>query len=438
MSHNDDVRALDTPGSAGASDREWVDFSLEKALPALEVDRRLMALAHASRRVDAALCFYLLEVDARQLYLEYGFASTADYARERFGFERRKSQTLVSMARRLKTLPRIEARFRAGELAWTKVREIVKVATESTEGEWLARADSLSSRQLEQAVRAELPPVRRIILNEVLVGDRAETWLQAKEALDRMAGKNLSNLEALDLMFAEVLCAYAATPPLGPPEEKTAGTEDGGAGTGAKKGGYAALVIERDGFQCTRPGCSNRTCLTANHITRRSQGGRDHPSNLHTVCLPCHQSIERGQLSVQGIAPDGLTWEGAFGPIEKPLPLTASEVEDRLRGAAPPPDGTRVELPESPPESPRPDNLEEAPKARRPNGLEMAAAVLGPPSETPYDLPDDFTTSGPSEVRDRECDHVIAGWDDPYRWRAWIPIARADHNPGPLKRNRSG
>jgi hypothetical protein len=44
------------------------DLEMEQGLKALEVDKRLVVLARLDRRVEAALCFYLHEVDERQLY----------------------------------------------------------------------------------------------------------------------------------------------------------------------------------------------------------------------------------------------------------------------------------------------------------------------------------------------------------------------------------
>ena len=46
---------------------------------------------------------------------------------------------------------------------------------------------------------------------------------------------------------------------------------------------------------------------------------------LHTVCAVCHAAITEGRLKVKGRAPDGLTWEGPFGVIERPLPLPSSK-----------------------------------------------------------------------------------------------------------------
>ena len=70
-------------------------LSFESGLPAMEVDRLLVALARLHRRVEAALSFYLGEVEDRHLYLHFGHASTIDYSRERLGFEDRKTRSLL-------------------------------------------------------------------------------------------------------------------------------------------------------------------------------------------------------------------------------------------------------------------------------------------------------------------------------------------------------
>jgi hypothetical protein len=40
-------------------------------------------------------------------------------------------------------------------------------------------------------------------------------------------------------------------------------------------------------------------------------------------------AITQGRLKVSGRAPDGLTWEGPFGVIEKPLPLSSARPDDK-------------------------------------------------------------------------------------------------------------
>ena len=100
-----------------------------------------------------------------------------------------------------------------------------------------------------------------------------------------MAGKTLSDIEVFDLMCAEALCTYATTPPFGDGEETD--------------GGFVRKVAERDGWKCTRPGCSNRTALTANHIIPRARGGPDGnvepPHRLRGVSCRDHRGAVEGE-----------------------------------------------------------------------------------------------------------------------------------------------
>ena len=127
------------------------------------------------------MCFYLQEVGRRQLYREYGHASTEDYARERLGFQDRKTRSLLFMAHRMDELPLMKEEFKAGNIPWTKAREAVKVATKETEEEWLDKCRKLSNRQLEDAVRQKLPPVKKKTLVFTLTDDFLGVWEQARE-----------------------------------------------------------------------------------------------------------------------------------------------------------------------------------------------------------------------------------------------------------------
>ena len=138
--------------------------------------------------------------------------------------------------------------------------------------------------------------------------------------MEKLAGKTLTDIEVFDLACAESLCTHDLTPPLGDPE--------------APIGGYVAKVIERDGFRCQRPGCSNRTALTGSHVKSRGRGGSEARSraspgeseNILTVCMVCHTAIERGLLKTTGRAPDEIQWEGPFGMIEQPLEAASEKV----------------------------------------------------------------------------------------------------------------
>jgi hypothetical protein len=280
------------------------DLSTECGLSAMTVHERLLKLAKAHRRLESALCFYLLEVEKRALFRHYGHASTVDYAREELGLEDGKTRTLMRLAIRLEELPKMKAAFGRGEIPYTKAREAVKAATPETEETWIRKCKELSNRQLEREVKKEVPAEPTRFVSFLLDEGRIAVWERVREAMERMAGKTLTELEVWDLMCAVAMLEHDLTPPLG--DESAPMT------------GYVREVIERDGFRCTRPGCGNRSALQGSHIRSRARGGRDDPSNLHTACAACHQAIERGILKVRGTAPDDITWEGPFGIIETP------------------------------------------------------------------------------------------------------------------------
>ncbi|MGH9463721.1 MAG: HNH endonuclease signature motif containing protein [Vicinamibacteria bacterium] len=285
-------------------------LEMERGLTPSEVDRRLVAAARVHRRVESVLCFYLQEVENRRLYLQYGFASTVDYGRERLGFEERKTRSLVNMAERFEDLPRLEEASPRGHSL--DESEGSRESRDAQDGGPMARALQEHEQPAARAggqTRAAAHREKTLVF--VLEGDRVEAWEQAREALERLAGKTLSDIEAFDLMCAEALCTYATTPAFGDGEETD--------------GGYLRQVADRDGWKCSRPGCSNRSALTANHIIPRARGGPNEAWNLHVVCAECHAAITEGRLKVKGRAPKGLTWEGPLGVIEKPLPLPSSK-----------------------------------------------------------------------------------------------------------------
>src|SRR5262245_17998777 len=97
---------------------------------------------------DRALGFYLLDMERRGGFEPFSNASL--WAEKHLGFER--ADKLILLSKRLEDLPEIEAAFDRGEVPWTKIREIARVATPETEGDWLELARQKTSREIEQAV----------------------------------------------------------------------------------------------------------------------------------------------------------------------------------------------------------------------------------------------------------------------------------------------
>ncbi len=124
------------------------------ALPAVEVEVRLVAALgdlDASRK-NAVIWFG--EILARKLYLEFGCSSIHHYARERLGFSRARTAYFLRLCRSFEALPALKESVATGTVPWTKAREVVKVATPETESFWVEQARTTGRRELEQRVAA--------------------------------------------------------------------------------------------------------------------------------------------------------------------------------------------------------------------------------------------------------------------------------------------
>ncbi|MGV8123793.1 MAG: hypothetical protein AB2L14_28935 [Candidatus Xenobiia bacterium LiM19] len=77
-------------------------------------------------------------------------------------------------------------------------------------------------------------------------------------------------------------------------------------------------VLERDGYKCQVPGCSNRRNIHAHHLEFRSHGGSDAIQNQLSLCVSHHLWILHilHGLKIEGTAPDDLTF--TFGPCSSP------------------------------------------------------------------------------------------------------------------------
>lgn len=58
-------------------------------------------------------------------------------------------------------------------------------------------------------------------------------------------------------------------------------------------------VFQRDKWMCRNPFCQSVRHLTPHHIHRRSQLGGDEMGNLITLCISCHEKVERNELEIE-------------------------------------------------------------------------------------------------------------------------------------------
>ena len=85
-----------------------------------------------------------------RLFREFGHSSINQYATQELGFSKSRTDDFVRLARRLENLPAVRDAVAAGDLGYTKAREIVAVATPETQDTWLEAAKG-SRRELVRA-----------------------------------------------------------------------------------------------------------------------------------------------------------------------------------------------------------------------------------------------------------------------------------------------
>ncbi len=155
-------------------------------LPAIEVHEHLCEAVTEMRLVEQNAVFWFSEVLRRKLFRELGYASIHAYGSEALGFSRSKVYHFIRLSEAFADLPRLKQAVTTGQVPWTKAREIVSVATKTTEARWVKEAKSSSRRELEEKV-AETK--RRAVAVRGSKARRQERAGQATLALAGPAGK---------------------------------------------------------------------------------------------------------------------------------------------------------------------------------------------------------------------------------------------------------
>lgn len=354
---------------------------------------RLVAARRAHRQAEHQLATLLAELDQASLYRPLGYVSLAEYAGKVLDLTPRQARELARLGRRLAVLPELDAAMAAGELDWTKAREVARVASPQTAAAWVARAREVTARELERQVAVthvghpppeemedEPTPARRRLVFEMEASDaeavfdalavlRARSGLKASEVED---GALLAALARTMLREAEPVDAPTGEPyrvvvqvcpacgrdshPQGEVSETVAaearcdaeiidlrpGPHRGRAASSVPPAVRRA-VFARDGWCCAVPGCTSRLWLHLHHWKPRSQGGGNDEHNLVTLCAAHHRALHDGTLAIELLADgrirvthgDGRTCVGERG--RRGAAVRAPPPEGPRAGPAPPP-----------------------------------------------------------------------------------------------------
>src|SRR3954466_8561815 len=100
------------------------------------VDRALRTIARRRAALDADEARWLREAEALQIWHPLGMVSALDYMERVLGYRPRSAQDRLRVARALGTLPQLTTGLAQGELSFSAVRELTRVATPATEAAW--------------------------------------------------------------------------------------------------------------------------------------------------------------------------------------------------------------------------------------------------------------------------------------------------------------
>ena len=329
-------------------ERDWIALHEEIT----SVGKQIICLE--AREIDL-----LLEAEETKLYRRMGFPTIYAYIESVLQHSHHVATERMRVAHELLELPGIAEQFRAGELAWTSVRELTRVATRKTEDAWLDAAEGKLSTDVQQLVRGkakgDLPtdPVdpKKVRYRIVLDGLSEEAMMlfkQTRSAVADVHGATCTDDELVRALASAILEPSGGAPS-GKPRHQIATTTCRACKQAHRVGAGMEIAISlqdlervrcdsedigdlergeperklqksipeatrrkvfvRDKHRCVVPGCRSTRFLEAHHIRPRSEGGRHELRNLCLLCDAHHLQLHEGVIAIRGTAPDHLVFE---------------------------------------------------------------------------------------------------------------------------------
>ncbi|MBP6842358.1 MAG: HNH endonuclease [Kofleriaceae bacterium] len=338
-----------TVGGAGdAGGGDWRD-----------VDRALRRLARRRAALDVEEAGWLRRARAAEIHRHFGYGSFFEYVERVLGYAPAVARERMRVAEALVALPKLQAAMTSGDVAYSAVRELTRVATVDTEAAWLAAAADHTVREIEAMVSGqrrgdspEDPPDPAARLHELRLLVPAAVlgkFTAARRALEAACGHPLNDGDLLATLCDGQLAGAGshvadAAAPSRPPYQiaitrctdchrawhdvaghtiEISETELAQASCDAELLGRVdgdqparvtktipprtrRAVLRRDRGRCVVPGCRNARYVDVHHIVPRAAGGKHTPSKLTALCSAHHQAAHDGRLRIDGTAPGKL------------------------------------------------------------------------------------------------------------------------------------
>ncbi len=309
------------------------------------VHRRLKRIAKRRAALDREELELIREAIRIALWRHVGATSIREYLEAECGYGPHVASERVRVAEALDAMPALEAALGDGELSYSAVRAISRVATNRTEGEWVAACRGKYQREIEEllaerevgdrpgaarkpelrakdrtyrgitpATEAALELARRELQEEMgqrlddnellmLLATRARGGGSRKRAAAQVAvtvcpscqvGRQLAGNRQIALRseeLARVFCDAQWIDVNG----KERSVQDVTPALRAK-------VMMRDHGKCRVPGCRAASNIEVHHLVPREDGGAHTMENLIALCDGHHAALHRGDITIEGPA----------------------------------------------------------------------------------------------------------------------------------------
>jgi len=314
---------------------------------AIQADRSLRSSLIAMDQAKQCAVLWFADIMKRRLFLKLGYSSINQYAMKGLGFSRSRTGDFIQLARKLSLLPAVHEAVQSGKLGYTKAREIIKVVTPETQGQWLEAAEGTREELVTEVKKARrqaavdpgqgelLPTTPAVVAPRELpvrFGLELSPEQEARRAalverLHKLGGVPSDRAELLLEALAALVEARESSAPRGAPHSRppvqihvfkneesgrmtvqtgsgkrglsraecerlecdAAICEHGGRNTTTIPPRTRRQVLARDQHRCQAPGCGRTRFLEVHHIVPRRLGGTNKPGNLTTLCGSCHR-----------------------------------------------------------------------------------------------------------------------------------------------------
>lgn len=305
------------------------EASLESA-DEFALDLEMRELVDSLDSIDVDLGKLLRRVVDLRIHRALGFSSFELYVQERLGISPAKARALVAVERRTKDSPELARAYGSGALSWVKALAILPVTGDSHASAWIARAQEVTVRRLqdevewaldmrdaygaptappESGVRLERPDLQTCARPDRELADQRVTFFGPasviglfRAGVSGLAEPNEPQWKGLERLLLHAIGEWEAQPRHRDP------------------------IFSRDGWRCSVPACTGRRSLEDHHIVFRSRGGGNEQWNRLAVCAAHHHhAVHRYVIRASGRAPDDVTWELGLRPGQAPLAVLYGE-----------------------------------------------------------------------------------------------------------------